>query len=117
LTIKRELPGNMLLQVAYVGSQGHRLLATYEVKPRNPQTCLDLAALGQGCSSFGEDSPYSFVLPAGQTLHLPYVAVAERTKHSLCNLETFLSCVITGAQRHSDYLVESARTLPRCVTL
>jgi len=30
LTIKRELPGNMLLQLAYVGSQGHRLLATYE---------------------------------------------------------------------------------------
>ena len=36
LTIKRELPGNILVQVAYVGSQGHRLLATYEVNPGNP---------------------------------------------------------------------------------
>lgn len=73
LSIKRELPGNMLLQVAYVGSQGHRLLATYEVNPGNPYTCNDLAALGQSCGPFGEDSVYSFMLNPGQRLRLPYV--------------------------------------------
>jgi len=75
LTIKRELPGNILLQVAYVGSQGHRLLATYEVNPGNPTTCNDLAAQGQGCGPLGEDSFYNFTLQLqpGQTFHLPYV--------------------------------------------
>src|SRR5262249_32355980 len=36
LTIKRELPGNILLQVGYVGSQGHRLLASYDLNHGNP---------------------------------------------------------------------------------
>jgi hypothetical protein len=93
LTIKRELPGNTLLQVAYVGSQGHRLLATYEVSPGAPQTCNTIAAIATAnpanvlsapaaaggtattCGSFGEDSPY-FILPGTQIpaggLFLPY---------------------------------------------
>jgi len=73
LTIKRELPGDILFQIAYVGSQGHRLLATYEVNPGNPFTCNDLAALGQNCGPFGEDSVYQFMLNPGQSLRLPYV--------------------------------------------
>jgi carboxypeptidase family protein len=73
LTIKRELPGNILLQVGYVGSQGHRLLAIHDQNAANAQTCLDLAALGQGCGPFGEDSQYSFMLQPGQTIHLPYI--------------------------------------------
>jgi carboxypeptidase family protein len=98
LTIKRELPGNMLFQVAYVGSQGHRLLATYEVNPANPQTCLDLANLGQGCGPFGEDSPYSFVLPAGEVFHLPYVGGGPNGQNIPCSiLKPSPSCVITGA--------------------
>jgi hypothetical protein len=98
LTIKRELPGNTLLQVAYVGSQGHRLLATYEVNPGNPQTCLDLAAQGQGCSSFGEDSPYSFTLPQGQVFHLPYVGGGPNGQNIPCSiLKPSAQCIITGA--------------------
>jgi hypothetical protein len=97
LTIKRELPGNMLMQVAYVGSQGHRLLATYEVNPGNPQTCLDLAALGQGCGPFGEDSPYSFTLPTGQVFHLPYVGGGPNGQNIPCSiLKPSPACVITG---------------------
>ena len=30
LTIKRELPGNILFQIGYVGTQGHRLLASHD---------------------------------------------------------------------------------------
>ncbi|HZE82177.1 MAG TPA: carboxypeptidase regulatory-like domain-containing protein, partial [Candidatus Polarisedimenticolia bacterium] len=98
LTIKRELPGNILFQVAYVGSQGHRLLATYEVNPGNPQTCLDLANQGQGCGTFGEDSPYSFTLPAGQTFHLPYVGGGPNGQNIPCSiLKPSTACVITGA--------------------
>ena len=85
LTIKRELPGNILFQIGYVGSQGHRLLAIYEVNETNPKTCLEIAALpGPGCAQAGEDSVYTFMLPAAQqcaglglgpncnTIDLPY---------------------------------------------
>lgn len=77
LTIKRELPKDILFQIGYVGSQGHRLLASYELNPALPTTCLQLNnILGAGtCGPFGEDSPYSIpsgtVIPAGG-LYLPY---------------------------------------------
>ena len=42
LTIQRQLTNDMKLEVGYVGSQGHRLLATHDINYGNPQTCLDL---------------------------------------------------------------------------
>ena len=79
LTIKRELPGDILFQIGYVGSQGHRLLAIFDQNAGNGQTCLDLnSTLGTGtCSTFGEDSSYT--IPAGTVIpvggfHLPYNA-------------------------------------------
>ncbi|MGC1614724.1 MAG: carboxypeptidase regulatory-like domain-containing protein [Candidatus Acidiferrum sp.] len=82
LTIKRELPGNILLQVGYVGSQGHRLLASYDINHGNPQTCNDLQAISVAagdpnlsCSTFSADNAYTInadEIPAGFTLHLPY---------------------------------------------
>jgi hypothetical protein len=97
LTIKRELPGNILFQVAYVGSQGHRLLATYELNPGNPTTCNDLAALGQGCGPFGEDSAYSFTLAQGATLHLPYVGGGPNGLNIPCSLTNpSPACIVTG---------------------
>jgi hypothetical protein len=81
LTIKRQLPGDILLQVGYVGSQGHRLLASYETNVGNPTTCNQLnTILGDGtCGPFGEDSTY--VIPAGTVIpaggfQLPYNAGA-----------------------------------------
>ena len=76
LTIQREVAKDLVFQIAYVGRQGHRLLATQEINPGNPQTCLDLnQILGVGtCGQFGADSPYFIdpgtVLPVD--LHLPY---------------------------------------------
>jgi hypothetical protein len=79
LTIKRELPGDMLVQVGYVGSQGHRLLAIYEVNETvnrrgGANTCLELDTIvgPNTCGPFGEDTSYSFTLPAGQGFDLPY---------------------------------------------
>ncbi len=79
LTIKRQLPGDILFQIGYVGSQGHRLLASYEINPGNPTTCNQLnTILGAGtCGPFGEDSAYTIpagtVIPAGG-FTLPYNA-------------------------------------------
>jgi hypothetical protein len=78
LSIQREFAKDLVFQIAYVGRQGHRLLATQELNPGNPQTCLDLNAnLGVGtCTQFGADSSYfidpGFVLTSA--LHLPYGA-------------------------------------------
>jgi len=79
LTVQRELTRDTLWQFGYVGSQGHRLLATLDQNFGNPQTCLDLNQIpGQSCGPFGADSAYSIpagAIPAGVTLHLPYGSV------------------------------------------
>jgi hypothetical protein len=99
LTIKRELPGNILFQIGYVGSQGHRLLAIHDQNAANANTCLDLFALGQGCGPFGEDSEYQFVLQPNQTLRMPYINSASGTGPNVpCPLQNApAACTITGA--------------------
>ena len=80
LTIQREIAKNLLFQIGYVGSQGHRLLATHDLNFGNPQTCNDLnnlsltgnaAYASLSCGPFFEDSPYGFVLQQGDNLTLP----------------------------------------------
>src|SRR5579862_5176484 len=82
-SIQRELAKDLLWQINYVGSQGHRLLASHDINAGNPQTCLDLATLGQGCGPTGEDSPYQFNLMTGQTLHMPNGQVLTGTSTGL----------------------------------
>lgn len=77
LTLQRKLQDDLLVQVGYVGTQGHRLLLTRDINFGNPQTCLDLnRILGPGtCGPFGADNEYfvpAGAIPAGVTLHLPY---------------------------------------------
>lgn len=77
LTIQRQLTNDMKFEIGYVGSQGHRLLATHDLNYGNPQTCLDINdILGAGsCGPYFADS--EFIIPAGSVtgpdgLHLPY---------------------------------------------
>jgi hypothetical protein len=93
-TIKRQLPGDILLQLGYVGSQGHRLLAIYELNETNPATCLTIATIAAAnpanvltapggtpttCGPLAEDASYFIPngtsIPAGGLL-LPYNAGA-----------------------------------------
>jgi hypothetical protein len=81
LTLERQVSKEMVLRLAFVGTQAHRLLASHELNPGNIQTCLGLgnmAALdpttvltGPGgsettCASFGSDSEY--FIPPGTTI-------------------------------------------------
>jgi hypothetical protein len=101
LTIERQLTKNMLLRLAYVGTQDHHLLAIRDRDPGDAQTCLDLEAVSTfyaavlpdgspnpesnpalsaayNCGPFGSDSAYNLPagsLPAGFNLHLPYGSV------------------------------------------
>ena len=74
-TIQRELARDLKLEIGYVGSQGHRLLATHDINYANPQTCLDIVALAShnannvssygspaSCGQFAEDNQYSVTL-------------------------------------------------------
>jgi Carboxypeptidase regulatory-like domain len=82
LQVQQQFANNMVFTIAYVGSQGHRLLATYDLNHGNSQTCLDLIATAAinpnanySCGPFLEDQQY--YLPQGTTiapqgLHLPY---------------------------------------------
>ena len=72
-TIERELTRDMKLEVGYVGTQGHRLLATHDINYSNPQTCLDINSLdGAGtCAQFGEDAPFTVTVPSGFNFHMP----------------------------------------------
>src|SRR5258708_2039759 len=82
LGIQRQIGQDMVLSVGYVGSQGHRLLATKDLNYGNAQTCLDLQNIsdltGDGnlaCGPFFADSSFNIPageIPAGVTLHLPY---------------------------------------------
>src|SRR5215472_1879923 len=83
LTFQRQLTQSLRLQIGYVGTQAHRLLASRDLNFGNAQTCLDLNdILGAGtCAPFSEDVQY--LIPPGtiiQTssggLHLPYNAGA-----------------------------------------
>jgi len=84
LTIQRELAKDLVFQIAYVGRQGHRLLATQDLNAGNPQTCLDLnQILGVGtCGQYGADTEYDIpagTIQPGVTLHLPYGSVPTIT--------------------------------------
>lgn len=64
LAIDRQLPSGMLLTIAYVGTQGHKLLSGEEANPGNQALCLQLQS--QGCAPFQESNVYTV---NGQTLY------------------------------------------------
>jgi len=88
-TLQRELSRDLVLQLGYVGSQGHRLLASHDINASNPQSCLGIISLantnpnwvtdGFGnqstCGQFAEDNSFLIsplaVAPAGG-LTIPY---------------------------------------------
>ena len=83
LTIQRALGKDMMMQVGYVGSQGHRLLVSHDINYGNTQSCLDLMNLSAynndssyTCSQNSSDNAYyippTATLPANFTLHVPY---------------------------------------------
>jgi len=96
LTIERELSRDLKLEVGYVGSQGHRLLATHDINYSNPQTCLDLDQIlpplpggGLPCAQFTEDAPFTVTVPVGFTssagggFHMPDGTVVAGTGQTL----------------------------------
>jgi hypothetical protein len=65
LSIQRELSKSTVLTLAYVGTQGHKLISQYDANPGDPALCLQLNALGAtpNCGRNGENQTY--LLPVG----------------------------------------------------
>jgi len=116
LTIQRELSNSTMFQISYVGSQGHRLLATHDINPSNPQTCLDIINIANlnpaNVSSYGspatcgptlEDSQWSVTVPQGYLFHLPngstLTGATGGTPVQMVGLRPYSSpnCVTSGA--------------------
>ena len=97
LTIQRDLSGNTMFQIGYVGSQGHRLLATHDINPSNPQTCLDIINIANlnpnnvssyqttpaTCGPTAEDAQWSVTIPAGYPFHMPNGSIVNGTGQTL----------------------------------
>ena len=91
LNFEQELARNVVFQLGYVGSQGHRLLASHDINPANPQSCLDIIAIANNnannvssygspatCGPFLEDDQFTVTLPPSNSptllpngFHLP----------------------------------------------
>ena len=83
LTVQRELAKDVVFQIGYVGTQGHRLLGDHDLNPGTAQTCLDLNQIpGMSCGPFQADG--TFIIPAnaippGVTVRLPYGSTSQVT--------------------------------------
>jgi len=64
-SIQRELSRSTVLTLAYVGTQGHKLISQYDANPGNAALCLQLNAEGATptCGRHGENQTYT--LPNG----------------------------------------------------
>jgi hypothetical protein len=69
LSFQREITKSTVMTLAYVGTQGHRLIAQYAANPGNPALCLQLNALGATptCGPYGEQTDYT--LPDGSVVN------------------------------------------------
>jgi hypothetical protein len=73
LSLERQLGGNTIFSVSYVGTQSHRLLVMEEANTGNPALCLslsqpnDVAAGSPTCGPFGESNV--FKTPSGQVIY------------------------------------------------
>jgi hypothetical protein len=66
LSIQRELSRSTVLTLAYVGTEGHRLISQQEINPGDAALCKSLAAQGAGCGPNGEQNTYTV---GGQTIY------------------------------------------------
>ncbi len=74
-SIQRELSNNTVLTLAYVGTQGHKLISQTEANPGNVALCnqltaegaMDLTTSSPGCGPYGEQDTYQ--LPNGSLVY------------------------------------------------
>jgi len=68
-SIQRELSVNTVLTLAYVGTEGHRLISQYDANPGDPSECLQLAAEGATPTCGPGLESATFTLPNGSIVN------------------------------------------------
>ena len=131
LTIQRQLTRDMMMQIGYVGSEGHRLLASHDINPSSPQTCSDMITLYNvnpnnvtsfgtptQCGPFLQDTQWSVTVPNGFQFHMPSGQVLTGAGQTLqfvglrpfsspsCNPLTGAGCPADGIPVFSDIFAE-----------
>jgi hypothetical protein len=102
LSAEYQLSASMVLGAGYVGSQGHRLLATYDANPGNPALCLSAALAALGCGPYYED--VTFVDPvSGQTLYYGTRPAGAISNDPIHGLEAFSSMFTIDSIASSSY--------------
>jgi len=67
-SIERQLVGNTVVSLSYVGSEAHHVIAVYSANPGNPALCLALnqpgiLTAGESCGPGGENTTYNLAAP------------------------------------------------------
>src|SRR5713101_3778649 len=84
LSIQRELSKSTVLTLAYVGTQGHKLISQYDANPGDAALCLQLNQLGATptCGRDGENQTYT--LPPGTPAPAKAFTIPCPTPGSIC---------------------------------
>lgn len=84
LSIQRELSKSTVLTLAYVGTQGHKLISQYDANPGDFALCLQLNQLGATptCGRDGENQTYT--LPPGTPAPAKAYTIPCPTPGSIC---------------------------------
>jgi hypothetical protein len=96
LNIQRQLPGNMILQVGYVGSLGRKLASTYE---GDPMTTAGHAACQADANCWGDsyfkvDNPQYTAMPYTTSGYADYASVGTLATYGASNYNSLQASVV-----------------------
>jgi hypothetical protein len=105
LSLEYQFSSSIVAGAAYVGSQGHRLLASYDANHGDPNLCFAINTdLGPDtCGPGGEDTPYQ--LSSGQTLYgtRPFGVFANNGLPGDAGLEAYTDVIAINSIANSSY--------------
>ncbi len=120
LSIQRQLSDATVLTLAYVGTQGHKLISQYDANPGDPALCLKLNQMGATptCGPNGEQSTYT--LPDGSQVFgtRPFLGPAFGYGNSFtANVanSNYNSFQVTVERRASDVTFLAAYTFAKSI--
>jgi hypothetical protein len=84
LSIQRELSKSTVLTLAYVGTQGHKLISQYDANPGDPALCAQLNQLGATPTCDRDLESQTYTLPPGTPAPTGAFTVPCPTPGSIC---------------------------------
>lgn len=107
LNVQRSLPGNMVLEVAYVGALGRKLVRAYEadhITPAGHAACLsDPACVADRSTYLSLDYPQYFIQPGVNSTGTAYYASVGRAHTDGASSYNALQVQLTKLTTHNLY--------------